>query len=292
MAQRIPVHVALMGAPGAGKSTLAASFPKRMVVLSTDPIGKESPYLRRGRPAPAREGPEGQSIIEVASRKSGQTIIVVERYLDANPRQPNAHSQLLARLQMLPEEVARGDWATVVFDGVTFGELNCRKHYQYHEHSPYRASKEPRRWFAAATDDLEEMLMQTLGALPCNVVVICHIDREKDESMGTFLHNPAAPGRLRTRFAAAYPEVYHVYAMRDAATGEIRHYVQTRPDGRFAANSVLLEAPDNCVPDYAALWVNYDARAAADTRECEKQHQEAAERAQDGVADADAPDGR
>lgn len=263
--RRPPIHVALMGVPYAGKSTFAATFPKPMLVLATDPLGKETPYLRRGIPSDTVVGPEGQRITPVMSRKHpDKPIVLVEHYLDVNPRSPVAHAQLQARMQALPDEVAAGQWATVVFDGTTFAELNCRKWYQYADASPYRGSKEPRRWFAAATDDLEEILMQQLGSLACNVVVLCHVDREKDEMLGTFLHNPAAPGRLRTRFSAAYPETYHMQVSRDAKTGETVRRVQTQPDGRFYAGSVILEAPDMCEPDYNALWVNYDARAKAD----------------------------
>lgn len=265
MPKRTLVHCALMGVPYGGKSSFAATFPKPMLVISNDPLGKETPYVRRGILGEPFTGVEGQRVTPIMSRKRpDMRTITIEHYLDVNPRRPVAHAQLMARLQALPDEVAVGQWATVVFDGVTFAELNCRKHYQYSDASPYRGSKEPRRWFAAATDDLEEILMVQLGALACNVVVIAHVDREKDEMLGTFLHNPAAPGRLRTRFSAAFPETYHMQVSRDPKTGETLRRVQTQPDGRFYAGSVILEAPDGCEPDYNALWVNYDARAAAD----------------------------
>jgi len=42
------LHVVVMGDPGARKSTFAATFPKPMLVLNFDPMGKETPYLLAG----------------------------------------------------------------------------------------------------------------------------------------------------------------------------------------------------------------------------------------------------
>lgn len=40
-----PIHVLIYGEPGSGKTTLAATFPKSMLVLFWDPFGKDLPYI-------------------------------------------------------------------------------------------------------------------------------------------------------------------------------------------------------------------------------------------------------
>ncbi len=140
-------------------------------------------------------------------------------------------------------------WATVVVDSVTFMEIAARMSHQFIL-SP--RAKEPRQWWAGATDDLERMLMIRFGSLPMNVVVLAHIDEEKDELHGTFVRSPKAPGRLRKGLAAGYGELYRAYVQRDAQRVP-SFWLQTRSDAMFNAASQI-GAPDPCPTAYAALW--------------------------------------
>lgn len=239
-------HFLIYGDSGSGKSTSAATWPKPMLVFMWDPHGKDIPYLKRGQPGPRLVDAYGTPYQEVLSTKSGETIIRIEHYIDLDPLKPQAYARFLRRLSdggEFPE------WRTVVLDSVTFMELMARKYAQY---TLMPNSKEPRQWFASSTDTLEEVLMVRFGALPQNVVVLAHIDEDKDELNGVYLRNPMAPGRLRKRSPAGYSEVYRAYVRRDT-NGEREYLWQTRSDNMYSATTQL-DAPDPCVQHYTAIF--------------------------------------
>jgi hypothetical protein len=247
MPSRPPLHVIAYGDSGAKKSTFAASFPKPALVLMADPYGKEMPYCRRGVVRPSVEG----TITLVESRKDPDKLLIqIEHYLDGDMKKPDAFARLLARLSTFDREY--GDWATVVFDSATFFELAARK---WHQYALNPTAREPRQWFAGSTDLMEEMIMGRLAALPMNVVVICHVDEDKDEVHGTMVRNPKLPGRLRKGAAAGYSEMYRLGVRRTGADTE--WFVQTQIDALFNCASQV-QAPNGCEPDYNALWANFD----------------------------------
>lgn len=255
---KLALKVVCYGDAGSGKSTFAATFPKPMVVFSFDPIGKDIPYLLRGKMQPVGQLVVGKNaagdvvvpVQQVLSPK-GKLLIQVEHYIDTNPQRPQAYANFLTRMAMFEGEL--DNWKTVVFDSVTFMELMARKDSQYRLNPN---SREPRQWFAASTDALEEMLMIRVGSLPMNVVVIAHIDEDKDEVNGVFVRNPKAPGRLGKGkgLAAAMVEVYRMYVGPDGEGGE--HYlVQTQSNGSYNC-ATRINAPNPCEPVYANLWAN------------------------------------
>jgi len=256
------IHVVDYGKPGSGKSTFAATFPKPLIVLAFDPRGKEGPYLRRGNISDELEGEVGQPLVWIESKRTpGLKLIQVEFFHDTEVTEegrykPTAYRQFLQRYPSLFQEVRDGEWKTVVVDTLTFMEIAARKLSQY---DLDKSSREPRRWYAAATEMLEEALMCRLGGLRCNVVILAHVDSDKDEVAGRMVFNPAAPGRLRTRLGGGYPEVYASHMTRNEKTGEHEYKLQTRTDARYNASSVFLEAPDPCDPTYKALWENWNA---------------------------------
>ena len=256
MTDRPFIRVAVYGGWGSGKTSFAATFPKPLISLQTDVPGKERAFLKRGLVDPnIYEGTLGQRVTIVKSKLDPEaTLCQIELFQDPDPRKPKAFKQFRDRFDILYEEVLEGRWATVVIDGVTFLELISRKLYQHQEIK----GKEPRRWYAQSTEDLEELIMERAGALRCNVVVTALCDKNYDEAQGSLVHYPAAPGRMSTRFGAGFPEMYVAHGVRNPNNGEMKYWLQTRTDNKFAAESVFLEAPDPCEPDYKALWPNFD----------------------------------
>ncbi len=265
---RPPIHVVVYGAYGAGKSTFAATFPKPILVFAFDPLGKEAPYRELGRCEDVEAEADAPRHTVVTSRKSDRLLARVEYFhdteIDSNGvYRPTAYRGFLRRFASVYDEVRSGMWATVVVDTLTFMELTARKLSQYELD---KNSREPRRWFAAATDMVEEAVLCRLGGLPVNVVVIGHVDSDKDEVAGHMVFQPAAPGRLRTRLGGGYPEVYVAHARRDRTTEQIQYWLQTRTDARYNASSVFLGAPDPCEPAYRALWTVWDAKHGVDEK--------------------------
>lgn len=251
MAERPSVHVLVFGESGSGKSTFAATFPKPMLVFAFDPYGKDTPYLRAGVPEPLIEAaPGAMTPHRIVRSKKGELKIQLEYFLDADPQKPTAYERFMLRLNAFRESREHEQWATLVVDSVTFMELAARKWSQYVLNA---TTKEPRQWYAFSTDALEESLMLRFGAIPSNVVVVAHIDKDKDEVHGSFVRNPAAPGRLRERLASAFGEFYRAYVDR-GDDGAVQHWLQTRGSQMFPAASQI-GAPNPCPPHYEALWV-------------------------------------
>lgn len=251
------IHVVTYGPPGSGKSTFAATFPKPMLVLAFDPLGKDAPYLERGIVGPDMVGDFDQPVVQIASRnKTGKLLVQLEYFHDTEVTnegkyRPVAYNQFLKRFSTLYDEVKAGLWKTIVVDTLTFMELTARKLSQY-QLNP--TTKEPRQHYALSTEFLEEALMCRLGGMRTNVVILAHVDTERDEVLGTMLFNPAAPGRLRTRLGGGYPEMYYMRATREKNTQAVSYALQTRADSRYNCTSTFLRAPDPCEPNYAALW--------------------------------------
>lgn len=145
-------------------------------------------------------------------------------------------------------------YQTLVVDSASSAEIAARN---MHRFSINPTSKDPRQWFGGSTDALELSLYSQLGSAPINVVLICHVDQDKDERMGTFVRNPRLPGRLRAAMSGAYSEFYRMYAnFVQGQEGEVKRYFQTQTDPLYAA-ATRIKAPNPCNPTYEALWQNY-----------------------------------
>ena len=99
--------------------------------------------------------------------------------------------------------------------------------------------------------------MGPLASAPMNIVVVAHVDEDKDEAHGTFVRSPKMPGkRLRKGAAAGYMEMYHL-STRLGPEGGSEWFVQTTSDAMGGA-ATQIQAPNGCAPDYAELWSNFD----------------------------------
>lgn len=174
----------------------------------------------------------------------------IEYYRDENIEKPKAYAQLKYRVPMIDYD----KWKTVILDSTTFMEFSARKRDEYLLNP---GVKDGRQHYAASKNAIEEMLYVGLGDLPMNVVVICHIDEDKDELHGQMVRTPALPGKLTRRIGAAFQEVYRTFIFRDGGTGEPKYGLQTGPDGMHQATGQL-RAPNPCWPHYDNLWKNWE----------------------------------
>lgn len=258
---RINIHALVMGQTGAGKDTFAATFPKPMIVFFFDPIGKDLTYLQ---PHPQRGGeavPQAGALEDVFDENG----LFMYRYRDVQradglvrltyfhsfePLQPDGYSRFLRFMGEFHHQ--QDQWATIVLSSTTFMELEARKWHQYVLNPD---AKDARQWFGGSTDALEEMLMMRFASIKSNLVVITHIDKDKDELHGEIVRNPSMPGRLRDRLASAFGEHYRVHVIKDDA-GNRQRVLQTDNDGMYAAQSQI-HAPNPCWPFYESLWDNW-----------------------------------
>lgn len=260
MKNRPFIHTLVYGESGSGKSTFAASFPTPQLILFFDPFTKDLAFMRN---LPTSGVMPGNVPWQEVYSQDGDTIRRIEYFLDANPQSPTGYQYFIARFAEVHrgiQQARAGDidaqkqfpYQTVIIDSLTMAELGARKLSEY-KLNP--TTKEPRQWFGYSTNALEEMLMIRCGSLPCNVVAICHLDKEKDEVEGLQVRNPNLPGRLRGNAASAFGEFYHAYRRRNDK-GEFTYLLQTRGDQFFNANS-MIQAPNPAVPDYNNLWGNW-----------------------------------
>src|SRR3990167_5836521 len=246
-------HFLIYGESGSGKSTGAATFADAgpMLVFMFDPHGKERPYVVTldGRPrGEVNAGLVGGTPVTEITDAGGTLLIRIEHYIDDDPKKPKAYARFLERLATLDRDLKDWKIVTLVVYSVTFMELAARKEQQYKLNPNAR---DPRQWFGGSTDTLEEVLMIRFGALHCRLIVIAHVDEDKDEVHGFYVRNPSAPGRLRKKAAAALSELYRAFVKRDDR-GVEGYWWQTRSDGIFNASSQL-QTKNPCEQRYGAL---------------------------------------
>jgi hypothetical protein len=242
------LHVLDYGDAGGKKSTFASSFPKPMHVLHFDAHGKDRPYLRRGTPSDVGVDDLGVEYRLVYSKRDPERVIIrVSYFIDPDPTNPSAYSNFLKTMARLHHEFA--EYKTYVIDSLTFFEFAARNHDQYRA----TKSKDGRKAYGASKDAVEQICFGRLASMmDHNVVVIAHIDEEKDDVHGTMIRNPAAPGKLSKRLPAGFPELYHSFVGVDAQ-GNPGWWLQTQADRLFNAASQI-PAPNPCEPEYEALW--------------------------------------
>lgn len=260
--QRPPIHLLDYGDFGGGKSTFAETFPKPMLIWSFDAHGKDMPYFRNCEVGELTDA-GGYFVRDLTSKRTGKLLKRVEYYHDMDwiipveiqrkagksiqDLKPDAYAAFLQRMAGFQQEYT--NWKTVVLDSVTSMEIAARRWDQFVLNP---RAEDARQWYGASKDLLERMLLGRLASLPMNVVVLAHIDDEKYEFQGKQKRFPMAPGKLRGSLPSQFQEVYHQYT--DDQGG---FWLQTRADTLFAATTQI-HAANPCVPDYKALWENFD----------------------------------
>lgn len=258
---RPPIRVTSYGNPGSGKSQFAASCPTPIWVACFDLVGKERPYLKIGHEYDYMDGESDLRVpVTYVYNKAGDMIVQIEHYHDANPDKPVALKRFRRRMQYWTRDEEAFNFNTAVVDSLTFFHLACLNDY-VHCNATEREKEvqvDYQRAYGAAKDAMMPILMNRLGTFPINVVVIAHIQLDKDSDGNVTDRGPAAPGALKERLGSGYTEMFRHYVKRSGS--DLRYLMQTRPSTRWPhAFSGVCEAPDPCPNSYDALWTNFDS---------------------------------
>lgn len=238
--------------PFGGKSTFAATFPKPMVVCAFDPYLKDSPYLAKGyydEPMLDGSGTPYRDVVDA----NGVLLIRIYYFHDEEPERPSA----FRRFQRFMHEFTaaeRTQWETVVVDSTSALRRACLYEQQFVLN---RDSKEPRQWYAGATDYIERLLDRFGSMQDINVVLLAHISRKTDEAAGTIRRLVNLPGRMGMNGPDTVPEIYRMF--NDRTTGVPMLQTKRGADS-YLAGSQFLQAPNPCEPRFSALWQNFVPR--------------------------------
>jgi AAA domain len=249
-----PIHILLYGRSGTGKTRFLSTMPTPGITFQFDPPDKSGPLLRAGVPGDLTKGEFGP-FREVKTEK-GELLWRIEYFHELGlgrtdvKKKATAYDRFLLRMNTFYGELK--DWQTAAIDSVTFMELCARKKDQYVMNA---TARDPRQWYAASTEAVEEMVMMVFANLPMNIVVIAHAARENKYIKGASDSNVQsiqAPGRLALNVPSGFGETYRAYVEEDE-NGRTRYRLQTRLDGDFTAGTQI-GAPNPCRPRYASLW--------------------------------------
>lgn len=256
--------IIVYGDMGGGKSHFAATCPKPMLLCFFDGGGKETPYLKRGVPTELKNWKFGDDRIPyrrvMSKKKPDEELIRVEYYRDlivSDPQAARMFSQRMIEFVDPDTKYSVQDYKTLVIDSSTSLEYFTRKDAQYRTN---RRAKDARLWYGATQQTLEELYMGNLPSLPLNVVLVMHINQERDDVLGKLVYNPAAPGKiLPKRLTSQWAELYHAYVDVDDE-GDKQYYLQTASNKTFHA-ATQIPAPDPCTNNWKALFEDVEAAA-------------------------------
>lgn len=272
--EQTPIRCFVYADPGRMKSTFAASFPKPMLVLATDPAGKLAPYRRRGIATPTYP-PNPEKGIYVPTeyvlslKQEDKIAIQIEHYRDRTMFMPDIKScweELQDRMVDLYTEDDQRKWATIVLDSMSSLEYAVRCHYQFKEMPVSKEGNEmdQRQWYRKSAEGIEQ-ICYALSWMNANVVVLAHVRAERDAVRDTILWTPEAPGVRNRRIPSVFGEIYTVHVDNDPGLPDdvSPFFLQTRPDGKYVATTQI-QAPDDCTPHYASIWANYQPQPMKD----------------------------
>lgn len=256
-----PTSWLFYGDPGSWKSSLAAGYPKPMLVMSFDQPGKDRPYWRRGEAGPIVD--RGGIPTRLVRRK-GRVIIRIESFRNADVRRPEALSVFRRRFQSIELLIDKYGFRTVIVDSITGMDLAARYEAMY---KLMKGAKDPRKFYEASRGAIEELIYARLTGLVdlgVHAITIAHVNtnqrvvKKGDEIIvEKTTYNPAAPGQLAGRLPGGFAEVYRCYVRPDR--GETTQYIQTNGDAKFSATTQIPATNHLADPTFKSIWEEAEA---------------------------------
>ena len=206
----------LYGAPGSGKTTLALTAPKPLLLIDVDnkTFTKEM----------------GLDIKSISARLSSDSlrnkILLGGKLL----KQPEGYLQLCDFLSSLEEDCP---YETIVLDSLTKVVEHLKRLILFIGKTPIMRIQD----WGTLLSNLEE-LIGVLLSLDCKqVILIAHDTIEKDEVTGGIEFRPLVEGSMRHKIGAYFNEVYYLKPMKGGEKGQIIYSMLTQNDGKHISRT-------------------------------------------------------
>jgi len=205
--------VLLIGAPGAGKTCLAASFPGPILFLDFDNKVDSAALFYKNNP---------ELLANVEVRQLSTSFIA----------DPIAEFNKIVGNELIPQLKTGMKYKTIVLDSISaFSHLALM-----HILNTNPGVKGVQTAQGKMTDQTHygillrefKRLIPGLLTLPCNIVMCAHVDTYKDVSTGVIIREAAMDGSYSSKLPQAFKEVWYVY--RD---NKGQRWAQTGADLRF-----------------------------------------------------------
>lgn len=268
------VNTLIYGDPGCGKSEYSATYIdyllkyqlplKPMKVWLFDPVGKDMPYLKRGKPTDFLDLGDG-TIARFVLGKDDQPLFEIEYYFDIHPGSLGDHGAPEAAYTRFLSRIREMEWSAysaVCLDSLTGFRDSVLRFEQFKNNKESASGKQAHgmQWYAAAGLAIQNTVMSTIAYAPVHSFVPAHVDSKKDDARGFFIYAVAAPGQLSSGIARAFSEVYYLH-VRTGEKGVRQRVLQTESGmdstnkGEYIALSEL-GAPNFCTPSWEVVTQN------------------------------------
>lgn len=221
------------GESGNGKTVMASSFPGPIYFADFDcKVGSAANYLRAYQPEKLDE-------IEYDQFPPGESGAFKRFY------------KKLCELEVLSES-GKLPFKTIVLDSLTtfsqsmMGEIMAQNPKI---NGPAPGTPGMQHYLIFNTYFIN--YINRLLALKCHVVVIGHIQTEKDELTGEIRSKLMVSGKLPDAMPRVFREVYRSFTL--TKDGKPVYVCQTRPDGKFVARTEITQMPPVIPANFEAI---------------------------------------
>lgn len=209
------LKVLVIGAPGAGKTCFAASFPGPILYLDFDDKVDSAALFYRNKP-------ELLNNIEVRQ---------MSRALNADPI---VTMNKLITEELIPQQrEGKMKFQTLVLDSISAFSAAALTHIINTNPGikgvETKQGKMPAQPHYGVLLREFQRLIPGLLSLPCNIVMCAHVDTYKDDATGIIIREAMMDGSYSQKLPQAFKEVWYLYV-----DDKGKHIAQTKADRAFA----------------------------------------------------------
>ena len=210
LAQRSRIRALLAGSSGSGKTTGALTLPGKLLLIDLD-----------GRAEAAIPFGDRVEIVEI---------------VESSARSPRAWMELTALLREL-KAFSKGSfpYEGVILDGLTAANRLAMTFALTLDKTRGLGGTAARHHYGPAMNEIFLLLNDLLG-LPCNIVVVCHLELHEDEESGGSMLFPKVVGKFRSELPGMFNETYITKRAIETLPGHpesLRYLWITKGSGKF-----------------------------------------------------------